>query len=240
MDRWSEHIDRSSGAPFYYNASTGETTWQRPLQLQRNSPDEIETQHSSDAQFRVEYPSQAQSHVHLQLLKTQENGTQRSVKSDLSGLSLANNCDPADMRTADTKEPRKVDYLGLVQAYQQQAPYRNLDGDQACLVCHKRPSTHVFFPCQHKCVCEKCNAKIEQTHPEIALLCPVCGEHARKILPHTGNEIEEYWEWVMEIKPPLPSGFKNRFKHTKYTLRHMMAHPQEETEVIPSECCSIS
>lgn len=230
MQRWSEHIDRSSGVPFYYNASTGETTWQRPAELLLGT-DDLQP-------FKIAHPQPLGNGNGA----GSGNGTQRSAKSELSLLSLANNCDSGEAtRCVDENQPRKVDYLGLVQAYQQQAPYRNLDGGQLCLSCHSRPSTHVFFPCQHKCVCERCHAKIEQTHPEIALLCPVCGEHAKKILPHTGNEVEEYWEWVMEIKPPLPPGFKNRFKHTKYALRHMMVHPQEETEIVAtSACCAIT
>lgn len=30
MDSWSEHYDESSGGYFYYNATTGETSWERP------------------------------------------------------------------------------------------------------------------------------------------------------------------------------------------------------------------
>lgn len=34
----------------------------------------------------------------------------------------------------------------------------------------------------------------------------------RLILPHSGKEEEKYWKWVMEIKPSLPSNFKQEFK----------------------------
>ncbi|KAE8895202.1 hypothetical protein PF005_g18166 [Phytophthora fragariae] len=34
----------------------------------------------------------------------------------------------------------------------------------------------------------------------------------RLILPHSGKEEEKYWKWVLEIKPSLPSSFKQEFK----------------------------
>jgi hypothetical protein len=35
----------------------------------------------------------------------------------------------------------------------------------------------------------------------------------RLILPHSGKEEDKYWKWVLEIKPTLPSHFKQDFKH---------------------------
>lgn len=34
----------------------------------------------------------------------------------------------------------------------------------------------------------------------------------RLILPHSGKEEDKYWKWVLEIKPSLPSNFKQEFK----------------------------
>ena len=28
---WVEHVDKSTGVPFYHNAQTGETSWENPL-----------------------------------------------------------------------------------------------------------------------------------------------------------------------------------------------------------------
>ena len=40
--------------------------------------------------------------------------------------------------------------------------------------------------------------------------CPLCNAEIKKVSPLTGNEDQQYWNWVHEIKPPLPSGFKKR------------------------------
>lgn len=34
-DGWAEHVDSSSGRPFYHKAATGETSWDRPQQTQK-------------------------------------------------------------------------------------------------------------------------------------------------------------------------------------------------------------
>ena len=43
--------------------------------------------------------------------------------------------------------------------------------------------------------------------------CPICNEEIKRLLPHDGTEVDKYWAWVNEIKPPLPRNFKSKFTH---------------------------
>ncbi|RLN73619.1 hypothetical protein BBJ28_00005367, partial [Nothophytophthora sp. Chile5] len=49
----------------------------------------------------------------------------------------------------------------------------------------------------------------------------------RLILPHTGKEEEKYWKWVLEVKPSLPSHFKQKFKEVGKQLRKDSNAPEE-------------
>lgn len=41
----------------------------------------------------------------------------------------------------------------------------------------------------------------------------------RLIVPYSGKEEEEYWKWISEVKPSLPSTFKLEFKHAAKKLK---------------------
>lgn len=51
--------------------------------------------------------------------------------------------------------PRQ-DYKYLAKDYERMLGYRQLDGTQPCAMCNRNACEHVFFPCQHKCVCPDC------------------------------------------------------------------------------------
>lgn len=51
--------------------------------------------------------------------------------------------------------PRQ-DYKYLAKDYERMLGYRQLDGTQPCAMCNRNACQHVFFPCQHKCVCPDC------------------------------------------------------------------------------------
>ncbi|KAL7471456.1 hypothetical protein ACHAXS_011737, partial [Conticribra weissflogii] len=69
-----------------------------------------------------------------------------------------------------------------------------------CVACSRRGRklNKVFFPCEHKCVCNTCFSRNKFTR------CPLCGQDIRTTLEHTGNEQEEYWSWMEVVKPSLP------------------------------------
>jgi hypothetical protein len=49
--------------------------------------------------------------------------------------------------------------------------------------------------------------------------CPACMSEISLILPHTGQEESQYWEWAYEIKPYLPSYFAEEFKRAAKDLK---------------------
>ncbi|RLN73621.1 hypothetical protein BBJ28_00005368 [Nothophytophthora sp. Chile5] len=124
-------------------------------------------------------------------------------------------------------------YPELVKDFKQLQPFtRRPDGkypgDTRCVYCANARPTSVFFPCQHMCVCNDCieqNSLSPDYSPSaewwyvLSLLSAVCAVDIRLILPHTGKEEEKYWKWVMEVKPSLPSHFKQEFKEAGKNLR---------------------
>lgn len=56
--------------------------------------------------------------------------------------------------------------------------------------------------------------------------CPVCMLQIRLILPHNGQEEELYWEWVLEVKPELPPGFKKSFQAAGQRIKNNVVIPQ--------------
>ncbi|RLN86751.1 hypothetical protein BBJ28_00012530 [Nothophytophthora sp. Chile5] len=116
-------------------------------------------------------------------------------------------------------------YPELVKGFKQLQPYtRHPDGSYPshtrCIYCANAGPTSVFFPCQHMCVCDDC-IKAAKLSPDAqpSCLCPICMTDIRLILPHTGKEEEKYWKWVMEVKPSMPSHFKQEFKEAGKNLR---------------------
>ncbi|KAG3136693.1 hypothetical protein C6341_g21301 [Phytophthora cactorum] len=77
------------------------------------------------------------------------------------------------------------------------------------------------------CVCNDC-IKSNNISPDYAsstdwCACPVCMADIRLILPHSGKEEERYWRWALEIKPNLPSQFKQEFKEAGKRLNKDVA-----------------
>jgi hypothetical protein len=114
------------------------------------------------------------------------------------------------------------DYLDMARLYRLQRPYSDKKVSHTCVLCFKRKATHVFFPCDHCCVCEDC-VKAEEICPDSKLSskahgccnCSLCGTVIKKILPfENGKEIDKYWLWIYEYNSPLPEGFMKNFKHS--------------------------
>ena len=54
----------------------------------------------------------------------------------------------------------------------------------------KRYLIKVLFPCEHRPICNECwDRKKPWTE------CPVCHEEIKIAIDHTGNEVNEYWDW---------------------------------------------
>lgn len=199
---WDRHFDDESGSYFYYNISTGETQWDVPLdcnsEMDASSTNPLINKDPADMTMLENEPAQ------IPELDTFDERVKRNA--DYVGM---------DNEYLDERVKRNVDYVGMANEYKNTSSYRKLDGNQTCLVCYKGKSSHVLFPCGHKCVCTACmkSNRLADSVPKKNArgdkwrLCPLCCEEIKRILPHDGFEYEKYWDWVNEVKPPLPKGF---------------------------------
>ncbi|GMF65103.1 unnamed protein product [Phytophthora lilii] len=62
-------------------------------------------------------------------------------------------------------------------------------------------------------------------------VCPVCRTTICLILPHTGQEEETYWSWVLATKPSLPSDFTNGLKKAGKRLSENSAAENRDSTV---------
>ncbi len=135
----------------------------------------------------------------------------------------------------------------------------------------KEPSIYlstVLFPCQHRCICNECWEATKQKENNKYRTCPLCYEEIKitfdySYIPeeeeeeddeddhdsyngYTTREEEKYWDWINEIKPPLPNGFVKSFvRNSRRAISEAMAksimddydddHEKEEGEVKEDE-----
>ncbi|KAJ1454761.1 hypothetical protein M885DRAFT_617856 [Pelagophyceae sp. CCMP2097] len=115
------------------------------------------------------------------------------------------------------------DYVALAQTYARERPFRALGAAARCCMCQGAAVEDVLFPCEHKCVCRGCMKQhgIGESRTEGAwAFCPLCCGEIKRVLPARGGpEVEEYWTWVMEIRPTLPDKFAQRFEFAGAYLR---------------------
>lgn len=163
------------------------------------------------------------------------------------------------VKNVHTSTKRVKNYNSIAATFRRNKRFsRSSDGtysDQAnCVLCMASKPTCVFFPCQHMCVCNKCISTNDMS-PDFPMLldrwcvllavhelitclvtfsvdsvCPVCKADIFLILPHTGTEEMEYWDWVLATKPALPSEFKFDFKIAGIKLsEHSVAESKAST-----------
>lgn len=114
------------------------------------------------------------------------------------------------------------DYLHMARMYKTHRLYSDWKRTEKCVLCYKNNSTHVLFPCEHRCLCVECIEKEEIcADSKLSKLnhghcnCPLCATIIKKILPFdNGKEVEKYWLWVYEIPPPLSKEFLRNWKHS--------------------------
>jgi hypothetical protein len=146
------------------------------------------------------------------------------------------------------QKPPKLthDYEHLANLYRFQRKYMEPIGPLRCVLCQERLCSDVLFPCQHRCVCPECIVLHQVCeHQHMGLVkdghfnCPLCGEIIKRIIPSSGgSEVDQYWEWVLAVKPPLPDGFMKNFRHSAAVIEKV--YIQDKTENEPSRLCTVS
>lgn len=130
------------------------------------------------------------------------------------------------------------DYLNMARTYKTERLYSDRNITQTCVLCNKRPASHVLFPCEHRCLCNDCILK-EDICPDSKMStkthghcnCPLCAAVIKKILPFEhGRESEKYWQWVYEFPPPLSEKFKKRWKHSAAVIEKVYVNGEMDDE----------
>ena len=118
----------------------------------------------------------------------------------------------------------EVNYVYLAKDYKRLSRYKKncVDSKTLCIRClskglpsqkngeyiqHSSPYCRkIFFPCEHSCVCDSCfnNEKPWKK-------CPWCHKQVQIVLDKNDMETDEYWNWINEVKPPLPPKFQKHF-----------------------------
>ncbi|TMW66042.1 hypothetical protein Poli38472_003807 [Pythium oligandrum] len=122
-----------------------------------------------------------------------------------------------DNKPKDSHKRLAKNYDNFVKDYNSLKPYaRRRDGtfpsDTRCVFCKYHVPIIVFFPCQHKCVCNIClrsyDIGVDTSNPNTWTSCPVCMSDIRLVLPNDGREEDLYWHWVLEVEPMLPASLR--------------------------------
>lgn len=229
-ENWSRHYDPGQSTHYYYNSSSGLSQWESPSQ--KSGPVIRERiDHTDDSnfveQFRVAVPSHKLSPLNLNSSQASLLGDNPGNYSDMDEThgepeqlqkcfhdTSENSMHKLPDRSESSLSERKQDYFGMARVYAKERPYSDIKYSKKCVLCQKETSDHVFFPCEHHCVCLGCIleedicAEDGESERDCCNNCPLCGAVIKKILPFDdGNEIELYWAWVYEFPPPLPHNF---------------------------------
>lgn len=261
-ENWTRHYDPGHSTHYYFNSSSGHSQWESPpkksgevTQSKNDHSDDynfveqsIVTMHTNMSTFTLDGPETSPPHNlqgnHSDMDETPEEAEtfQASTHDDYeTGMHT-----PPD-RSESSSRSRKQDYFGMARVYAKERPYSDIKYSKICVLCQRETADHVFFPCEHHCVCIGCIVNEEicadnsgSFGKDCCCNCPLCGAVIKKILPFdNGNEIELYWAWVYEFPPPLPPNFiKVHVPHNRRSIQdlsHLTQFTVFTTE-IQTEC----
>ena len=221
---WSCYFDHLHQSFYYHNDEDGVTQWERPYQYAKYESTRYNGKNRTSASPMPQHmlqsvPSSAQSHF-----VDTNNGTLNGDVENDDAKHTAPSYSPEEghhfsvhqFASSPVEYQTKRDYLEMARLYTLQRPYNNDSNSKSCLLCRMNQATHVFFPCEHRCVCEGCIEYEEIcSHSDIlsrahgCCSCPLCAAVIKRIIPFdNGHEIEEYWSWIYEYPPRLPENFK--------------------------------
>jgi hypothetical protein len=252
LEQWTKHYDESLSAYYYYNHETGVSQWEQPLNIEKE-----------DNQVPLKQkPMKKTNPRNSKIIPL--NDSDQPTSSDHSAV-VAPAAAAPPLKTADKKEggvgveeeesdQPKQNYLALAKIYEIQKPYRDYHSKILCVLCHKNQPERVLYPCQHRAICDQCLesesiCSLDQMNEKLHGFCncPLCGTILKRILPaDEGREEEIYWNWVLEVKPPLPDNFMKNFRHSAAIIQkihideNQRVNQQMERRKKRMDCCLIS
>eukprot|EP01041_Mallomonas_annulata_P005762 gene5762-11646_t len=274
---WKEYVDAASNLIYYHNAALGVTQWEKPIsnllnnftndsdkQASRYESDnnsaysDMDEGYESDGQ-EVQLPlyDKAESRVIINRRVDYDTSKVRHDSTPQLALDALNKDEKDDNQNSQPPKPKKtlppttLNYLNEVHMYKQHRGYYRPSNPITCVLCKTNTAKHVFFPCEHVCVCPECISK-DKFVSEMNLsgtpggycICPVCAGTIKLILTYeNGAEIEKYWHWVLEVEPTLPSSFTRDFKLSEGIILSVYVNEnlkEEDTTSKKSSACCIS
>lgn len=223
---WTEHYDEGQKAFYYHNSLTNESTWDPPT----NKTD-IST--ISTHVYQIDRDGEIESLS----VKVKPVPSTRSKKESVK---IVPEGQIHDRKEAGAEQigGTSQDYIGLAKIYAIQRPYCEPSAIVKCVLCRVNSDCgHVFYPCQHRCVCDGCIDSQQVCAMEDVVKfpnghcnCPLCGQIIKKVLPVDGGKEQElYWKWVLEVKPPLPDNFMKGFRHSAAVIQKI--HIEENAKI---------
>jgi hypothetical protein len=232
-EQWTKHYDESTSTYYYHNYQTGISQWEEPNSVNENQsiikkkPFAKKSTKSNSKIVPVIDSEQPTSSDHSAAVPPQTTKKEEDEESD---------------------QP-KQNYLALAKIYEIQKPYREYDSKISCVLCHKNRPQRVLYPCQHRVICDQClESEAICSFDEMGETlngfcnCPLCGTILKRILPaDDGREEEIYWNWVLEVKPPLPENFMTNFRHSAAIIQKVHIDENRRINQRKEEgCCLIS
>mmetsp|Transcript_17787 Transcript_17787/g.18532 ORF Transcript_17787/g.18532 Transcript_17787/m.18532 type:complete len:299 (+) Transcript_17787:72-968(+) len=246
-DDWLRYYDEKASTHYYYNTKTGVSQWNKPIietQIENSSKESIKD-------IKEEIENQKNMNIKNKPIAKNSSKKNSQIIPINSNNQVHGKINPSGGGEDDDEGVIKQDYIGLAKIYQVQKPYRDYNSNALCILCRKNSLESVLYPCQHRCVCNQCirieiicSAEDLVRFPQGHCNCPLCGTIIKKILPaeKDGHDEVTYWNWVLEVKPPLPDDFMKKFKHSAAVIKkvHIEENMKQRDKKNSNNCCIIS
>ena len=168
--------------------------------------------------------AQYEPHIHQQLIPS--NPTRGSHETNKPRM-IMDRTGLFRLLNSKRKHQYAKDYITMVDDYAKNLNYRphNKEEEIACHSCNSlakkvsgkdtkvvfnpnvKTISKVFFPCEHICLCDDCYFQLDALES-----CPACNQSIKYVSTYNnGKELDDYWNWIKEVKPPLDQDFKRNF-----------------------------
>ena len=252
---WQEYFDETNQCAYYYNESTHTTQWEVPTSSFNYAPGyNQDTDNYSDMDDGSDENDLLENHTREEdVLQSFDVSLPNRVNiSSFKTLSISGGL-PESRKNVIPIGGNTINYLNAAKSYKEQRQYASQDKEIKCSLCKTQFCEVVFFPCEHRCVCNSCLQSshfCEDRHMNDTVggycICPICAGIIKRILPYeNGLEIEKYWKWVLEVNPQLPQGFLKNFRHSAAVIQKVYVEDDFKRKINGSEgqgsaACSIS
>jgi len=242
-DGWSEHFDPNYQSYYYHKADSDIVQWERPskgrveiAELEDNYSD-MDDYSDMDEEDHQSIPNRKFDAETVLAIKKKSHDRKFS---DLPKVALKMD---NTLKSRPDEGGNTINYMNVANMYKMQLQYSYQNkGTPKCCLCQAYDCKSVFFPCEHRCVCDLCiqtgnfcedGNKVDESYN----ICPICASVIKRILPFEGGpEVEKYWKWVLEVNPKLPDGFLENFRHSAAVIQEVFVNDRTKAKSGSSAC----